>query len=194
MKSRFSYIASRLSVSGRTVLVLSGLLLVQFSHAKDSWGQDRAQQAAYVQVRTAVVRKSPQQWASAVVQLAYGSEVSVVDTAMDPWLVVKTSDAAQGFLHRSALSSQKIVFLKTSTKTNLSDASMSNVVLAGKGFSEDVEDLYSKNNPTIDLKLLDQIEQQNLSRRQLLGEFVQRGKLIASAQENSARDHENAHG
>ena len=192
MNRSFSFIAARFCRSGRAVLVLCALLSAQLSLFQLALAQEPTQ--AYVQVRTAVLRKGPQQWASAISQLAYGSEVRVVESGGDPWLVVKASNGDQGFLHRSALSSQKIVFLKTATKTDLNDASMSNVVLAGKGFSQDVEDLYSKNNPTIDLKLLDQIEKQNFTTRRSLGEFVQRGKLSASSMSNIQRDHTDAHG
>lgn len=141
---------------------------------------------AYVQIRTAVLRKGPQQWSSAVAQLGYGSAVSIVNNAAEPWLVAKSESGESGYIHRSALSNQKIIFLKTATKTDLNDASMSNVVLAGKGFNEDVENIYSKNNPAADLNLIDQIEQQNSKTRTELGSFVQSGKLHGTILKSSS--------
>lgn len=176
------------------MLVLSILVPLLLSLHQFSYADVPTQSPAYVQVRTAALRKGPQQWSNALVQLAYGSEVSIVDTSAEPWLVVKAASGEQGYLHRSALSAQKIVFLKTATKSDLNDASMSNVVLAGKGFSEDVEDLYSQNNPNLDMKLIDEIELQNSKARLVLGAFVSSGRLKGPSGNLDLNKHSDAQG
>ena len=102
-----------------------------------------AETTQYVQVRTAQIRVEPKSFSKVVKSLRYRDEVTELEEK-DGWLKVRASGGATGYLHESALTTTRIV---SSTEKLSPYASESDVVLAGKGFSEEVEDEYRRQNP-----------------------------------------------
>lgn len=101
-----------------------------------------AKRTQYVQVRNAKLRSEPKSYASVVANLNYKDEVEEVDSK-NGWLKV-TAKGRTGYIHETALTTSRIV---SSTKDVSPFSGESDVVLAGKGFSQSVEDQYKKQNP-----------------------------------------------
>jgi hypothetical protein len=126
-----------------------------------------------VKVRETRLRSQPKAWAPGTQTLLYGTQLSVVGT-QDGWFKVRTSSGKEGFLHPSAVTDKKIVFTTNATPSKSADAS--NVVLAGKGFSKEVEAEYAKSNPALKFGELNQIERVKISDGELLS-FMRQGML-----------------
>ena len=109
-----------------------------------------------VQVKSAKLRSRPSFLGSVVNTLDYGSEVTVL-AKRGPWTKVKGSDSAAGWLHKSALSEDRIVLAASSDAVN-TGASSDEVALAGKGFTEEVEAEYKKEHGELDYTWVDRME------------------------------------
>lgn len=140
------------------------------SYAASS-GQDM-----YVQVRSAKIRSTPEFWGASVSGVSYGDKVGVIpgQKGEGGWLKVKGAGGKEGYLHVSALTSRKVV-LRASDQKPSHGVSSSDVVLAGKGFSKEVEANYSKSH-ALNYKGVDQIERERIGEGELRS-FVKGGNL-----------------
>ena len=63
----------------------------------------------------------------------------------------------EGWLHRSALTTNKIV-LRAGDQDVRQAASNDELALAGKGFNQEVEDAFKSQNPKVDFSWVDEME------------------------------------
>lgn len=157
----------------KACVLLAGLALLYplTGHAAtsgDSGGSD-----VYVQVRTTKLKAKPQQWSTAAADLKYGDRLTQTG-AEGSWLKVKTAGGASGYVHVSAVSARKIVLSSKSTGDNGTNSE--DVVLAGKGFSKEIESQYAAQNGALDFKEVDRMESIKVSPKELAA-FMQAGKL-----------------
>ncbi len=96
-------------------------------------------QLVSVAVRSAQLREASGHLAPIVAQLAYTDEVEVLEVRGDFLRVV--SPAGEGWLHRSAVSEDRIV-LADDGEDAARRADDREVALAGRGFNEEVEQRY----------------------------------------------------
>ncbi len=164
-----SYVASIIPFAPVTVIV-SALLIVCGSASAEF----EPSQTLSVMVRESKVRTAPSHWSAAVADLKYGDTVTVI-SAGNPWVEVSVSSGAKGFVHASAVSVRRVI-LKADSGVQDSEVEPANVVLAGKGFNEDVEDLYRTETAEANFALLDSWEKQRVSGEEL-SEFVKSGGL-----------------
>lgn len=108
--------------------------------------------------------------------VVYGDKLKVVSKEND-WFQVTTPSGKTGWIHISATTTKKIK-LEKDAKVSDNSSSHDEVALAGKGFNKQVEQAYTKDNPSVAsaFKLVDQIEARKVPLAQLSA-FIQQGKL-----------------
>lgn len=127
----------------------------------------------YVNVQEAVLKSGTGFFASGNGVLPYGAQVKVL-AEKGKWvqIVSAVDDSLKGWVPLSSLTKKKIL----NDGLFSVSASTEELALAGKGFSEEVENLY-KNETTQDTYvLLDSIENKKIDKEELF-EFVVEGKL-----------------
>lgn len=101
-----------------------------------------------VQVKEGQLRAKSSFLGKIVVMLAYGDRVVVLEEQTDWMRVSLEKDSnVNGWIHKSALTKQKIELKAGSGAGQVSD---SEVVIAGKGFNEQVEKEFKQKNPNLD--------------------------------------------
>jgi len=129
-----------------------------------------------VQVREAPLRASASMLAPPVATAKYGDAVTVEQRTAG-WARVKTAAGASGWVHESALTKKRIQ-LQAGEQTVAGGASVQEVALAGKGFSEEVEKEYRKENKTADYAWVDRLEKMAVSPDRIAA-FLREGGVAA---------------
>jgi uncharacterized protein YgiM (DUF1202 family) len=91
-----------------------------------------------VQVQSCKVRATASQLGKVVATVAYGDVVQA-GTPQNGWYQVTTSAGVTGWVHESALS-KKAVAMRSGTSDAATGVSSDEAALAGKGFTQEVED------------------------------------------------------
>jgi uncharacterized protein YgiM (DUF1202 family) len=123
----------------------------------------------YVNVKTAEIRANPNSFAEIKGNIAFGEPVTVIQTR-NKWVEVsgQANTSLKGWISLDALSSRRVV---SRTRT----ANAEEVAMAGKGFSNSVEQIY-KSTSHADYTAVDVIERSVLSERSLSA-FLNEGRL-----------------
>lgn len=129
-----------------------------------------------VQIREGQVRISPSFLAAILGKLEYGDRVSVLQDNGDWMKVLDSNSGISGWMHSSALTKQKIVF-KAGKKDVAISATSDEYALAGKGFNQQVEKQYKRENPHLDFSWVDKMEHFRVSSQQMQ-QFLAAGKVI----------------
>jgi uncharacterized protein YgiM (DUF1202 family) len=108
-----------------------------------------------VQVKKGVVRESPSFLSSVIITLNYGDHVTTLKQEGD-WFEVKGAKK-KGWMHASALNEKEVVLAVGTTKAQKS-VSSNELVMAGKGFSSQVESEYRAQNHTLRFDLVNRME------------------------------------
>lgn len=127
-----------------------------------------------IKVRETALRAKPKAWSPGIAGLAYGSKVTVLGSE-EGWFKVKTTSGKEGYLHPSAVTDRPVIISSTSASVG-KEADPSQVVLAGKGFSKEIEKEYASLNPSLKYSTLNQIERMRISDSELV-EFMSQGML-----------------
>jgi len=149
-----------------SLVVLTGALLLSTEAVADS-------EERFVQVRITRLRAQPQMWATGVADVKYGDSLSVVESS-DGWFKVKTAQGRTGFIHSSAVTPRRIVLSGKGDVNLMVDSG--DVVLAGKGFSKEVEEEYRRTVGGSGFSDVDAMERVNI-REAELRQFIAAGKL-----------------
>ncbi|WP_035277034.1 SH3 domain-containing protein [Desulforegula conservatrix] len=128
-----------------------------------------------VQIKEAQLRATPDYLGKVTGKASYGDQVNIEGT-QGAWKKVKTVKGAQsGWMHDSALS-EKEIRMSAGDKDVKIAASSSELQLAGKGFSKEVENEYKKKNSAVTYKWVDQMERIKISQPQIQ-KFMKEGEL-----------------
>ena len=144
----------------KRILGLALLILCVGSFAFSQAGGRR-----YVAVKTAALKASGSSFAQDVGNLSLGDEVTLISDN-GKWAQVRSGNLT-GWVNSSSLSSRRIVAAG-------STATVSEVALAGKGFSPDVEIEYRKNG--LDYSMVDSMEKIVIPADEL-ERFITEGRL-----------------
>lgn len=125
-----------------------------------------------VQIKQGKVRSKPSFLAPVVRSLPYATRV-LLKSKQGDWIKV-LYDSTEGWMHKSALTEKKIV-LKAGNDVKKA-ASDDELVLAGKGFSEDVERSYRQQNPAVSFAEVDRMENYNIAAEKVSA-FMREGGL-----------------
>jgi uncharacterized protein YgiM (DUF1202 family) len=124
----------------------------------------------YVAIRSVPLKSSTGFFARTVGNLAYGAQVTVL-AVNGKWAQIR-SGALTGWTASANLTSKRVV-----AQGNNRSASASEMAMAGKGFSEEVEKEY-KTGKDLNYDAVDTLETLKVSDEDLLG-FVNEGHLAA---------------
>lgn len=111
-------------------------------------------ETVYVAVKKAAIKSGTGNFDKVVAQASYGDEL-VVDKASNKFhRVHKASDPSiTGWIPATSVTTKKIV-----TSSKKVTASADEIALAGKGFSEQIEDGYKTSNKKLDYASVDKLE------------------------------------
>ncbi len=150
------------------VILICMLWLMAMGPATPAYGATLS-----VQVKAGDVRSTPSFLGNILAKLPYGARVAATGERGD-WIGV-AGGGVTGWMHRSALTEKEIVF-----KAGAADvdqyATSEEISLAGKGFSEEVENAYKSRNPNVDFTWIDRMEAITVSQNEML-RFLQEGQV-----------------
>lgn len=127
-----------------------------------------------VQVKEGQLRSTPSFLAEIVAKPVYGDRVEIVQDK-GPWKKVAIR-GVQGWMHTSALTTKNIV-LKAGTAAVPTSATGTEIALAGKGFSEEIEKQYKNANRNLDYAWVDRMEKFKVT-PELMQVFLKQGDVI----------------
>jgi SH3-like domain-containing protein len=124
----------------------------------------------YVTAKTIEVKSSTAFFADTLGSLAYGSPVSVLQE-YGKWAQVKSAEPPEisGWVAAASLTSKRIIL------GSATSASADEIALAGKGFNQEVENVYRRNG-ALNYGAIDAMEAIRIPNRQLFS-FLQEGRL-----------------
>ena len=129
----------------------------------------------YVSVRESKIKSRAEFLSSAVSEVKYGDALTLLKNE-DPWLKVKSYSGKEGYVHSSVVNSKKIVLNSGAKFSNSANNSEDSIILAGKGFNEDVEKQYEALNKRLNYSAVNKMEHTKISLGELKS-FVKDGGL-----------------
>lgn len=133
------------------------------SYADDVW----------VQVKESRVRAKPQFYAPTVQSVKYGDRLSKIGED-NGWVGVRAG-GREGYLPLSAVSPKAIVF--SSADVARAQADPSELVLAGKGFSKEIEQSFKRQDSSARFDLVDRVEREARASADEVDRFIKQGGL-----------------
>jgi hypothetical protein len=133
-----------------------------------------AADSVYVQINEGRLREKPQHWARAVADLHYGDTLETL-SADAGWLRVRNASGVEGFVHESAVTQRRVV-LTAGAATAPVQIAESDVVLAGKGFSGEVEESFARGDSGLDYAAVDALAKRSVSDERV-AQFIKDGGL-----------------
>lgn len=132
-----------------------------------------AADSMYVQVKSSKVRSQANYWSSPVATVSYGDALTKIG-GDDPWWKVQTAKGETGYIPSSSVTSRKIVF-GTAKNAGKYGIDQTEVVMAGKGFSKEVEKSFAATGQG-NFAAVDAIERTKVSDGEVR-EFMKGGQL-----------------
>lgn len=161
--------------------LLFALLFATPSFAQMPPSEAKGDNKLYIQLKDAKLRAKPQQFAKSVADLHFGDRVDLV--ARDgAWLQVSTvtsttTEKVAGYLHEGAVTPRKIFLSAPGVSALNAGVDLSDVYLAGKGFSAGNEQDYAKVSPESNFMAVDTMSSTARSAEDGLDTFIQTGGL-----------------
>jgi hypothetical protein len=128
-----------------------------------------------IKVQTTNLRKNPKFYAPVIQALKAGEKIEKISSQPDGWIQVKTSGGTVGWIHSSAVAVQKFDLLAMD-KSMKTQASASEVALAGKGFNKQVEESYRAKHADVSFVWVDRMLLIKITASRV-EEFMRKGKL-----------------
>jgi hypothetical protein len=154
---------------------VSTLLLFIIFYPFDLFAELKAQQKVSIMVKETRLMEKATHWAAPKRVLKYGDSLTVASEPQGAWIEVETDLKERGYIHESALTTRTVV-LRTGVNLGTTEVESTNVVLAGKGFNSDVEDLYKSQAKNLDYTLVNTWESQSVDSQELIA-FAELGGL-----------------
>lgn len=129
-----------------------------------------------MQVKSSRLRAEPKHWAKGVGEVTYGGEVTSLTREGD-WYRVRNTTGQEGFLHSSAVTARTVVFKGQAGSVDIR-TEPNDVVLAGKGFANQLETVFRSGEPGLDYAAIDNLEQRPFDEG-AFEKFLKSGKLRA---------------
>ncbi len=128
---------------------------------------------AWIQVRQSQLRTQPKFYAPSAGAVRYGEKIEKLSEE-GGWVKV-TAGGRQGYLPLAVISADQIVLSAAELKKVQADSS--EVVMAGKGFSREVEQQYRKQDAAARFDLVDYVEQAARVSPGEVSQFIKSGGL-----------------
>jgi uncharacterized protein YgiM (DUF1202 family) len=136
-----------------------------------------AAETVVVKVQTTSLRKEPKFYSAPVASLKAGDSLTKL-AEQNGWVQAKTSSGVVGWVHSSAVESKKFN-LASVGGTRKTQASASEVALAGKGFNKQVEDSYKAKHTNANFAAVDRMLMLTVSPAEVEA-FIKKGKLAGA--------------
>jgi len=133
-----------------------------------------AAETLIVKVQSTSLRKSPKFYAPGLLALGAGDRIEKI-SSQEGWIQVRTSRGVVGWVHSSAVQVQKFD-LMAMDKGLKTQASASEVALAGKGFNKQVEESYRAKHGEVSFAWVDRMLLIKMPASRV-EEFMRQGKL-----------------
>lgn len=162
-------------------IVIPLLMLVVLAAAEDDPPQPGDQVA--IAVQNQCIYPMPAFYASPTQPVNYGT-LAVIDEVQGEWYRVTTALNSSGWIHSTAVTGA----IQTSSggASASGEVTSDEIMLAGRGFSKDIEETYAGNNPELDFSTVDRMETSwNVSAEELY-QFLLDGNLIEGAGTSSS--------
>lgn len=131
-------------------------------------------EALSVQVRESALRAKPLFYSPSIASVKYGDSVQRITSDAGGWTKVRSRNV-EGFIPSTSVTSDVIVISAKNLGSVKADAS--DVVLAGKGFSREVEQEYKKRDRSSRFDYVDQVERAAQVSRGEVSKFATQGGL-----------------
>ena len=139
-----------------------------------------AQETLSVQVKAGELRATPSFLGKIVARVAYGDRVVLVDDRGAWKKVSLRGGKLQGWIHASALTTKRIA-LKAGQTAVRTGATQDELALAGKGFNEQVEAAFRKENKNLDYTWINRMETFKVS-PDVMNSFLVQGNVVPPAE------------
>lgn len=127
-----------------------------------------------VKIQTTGLKKEPKFYAQTLATLKAGDSLEKL-SSQEGWFKVKTPAGAIGWVHSSAVETKKFNLLAVNGNVK-SQASASEVALAGKGFNKQVEDNYKTRHKEANFAAVDRMLKIGATPAEVQA-FLKQGKL-----------------
>jgi hypothetical protein len=140
-----------------------------------SWSLAAAPSPATVQIKETSVYDKPSVISKFLGKIPYGTQLTVLST-QPGWVQVKSDTLGVCWLRDQAVTMKK---LDLQAGSEAGGASSTEVSLAGRGFSEEIEKGYKSKNPQLDYTDVDKMEAMGIE-DSVLATFLQDGGITGS--------------
>jgi hypothetical protein len=154
--------------TGLSILCFA-MMCILFSHIPA-----QAQETLSIQVKKGELRATPSFLGKIVARVAYGDRVDVTEKRGAWRKVSPRGGNLQGWIHASALTAKRVL-LRAGQAGVRTGATRDELALAGKGFSEEVEASYRKENGKLDYTWINRMETFEVTPDQMRNFLVQGG-------------------
>lgn len=152
------------------ILLLFSFFLVTAEDTEPQVGDEVA-----ISVQNQSIYPMPAFYASPVVPVSYGT-TAVIDEINGEWYRITTSLGQVGWIHRTSVTGAiQTASGGTSASGNVTS---DEIMLAGRGFNQDIEEAYAGENPELDFSKVDNMESSWTVSSQQLYQFLVNGNLI----------------
>jgi hypothetical protein len=134
------------------------------------WAAD----AVVIKIQSTQLRAGPGFFSQPVGTLKAGDRLEKLAVS-GAWIQVRTATGAVGWIHSSSAETPRFNLLSMN-QTMKTQASASEVALAGKGFNKQVEDSYRAKHTDLNFDAVDRMLQLKISAAQIQ-DFLKKGKL-----------------
>lgn len=127
-----------------------------------------------IAVQNQSIYPRPAFYASPVQPVDYGTLATIIEIAGE-WFNVTIADGREGWIHQTAVSGA----IQSSGDVSASgEVTSDEIMLAGRGFSQDIEDAYASEHPELDFTEVDLMESMYTVSPEELLQFLLSGNLI----------------
>jgi len=158
----------------RRVLIVMVMLFIAAPLSADTEAPAVGDEVA-IAIQNQKVYPMPAFYAAPAQPVAYGTIVTVTAAQAD-WFEVMVPGAADGWVHSTSVTGA--IQHSSGDASSSGSVTTDEVMLAGRGFSEEVEESYSREHPDLDFGPVDIMEASNLVTPEELYEFLTSGNLI----------------
>lgn len=155
-------------------LILLPLMALALLALADDQAPQTGDQVA-IAVQNQFIYPMPAFYASPTQPVSYGT-LATIDEVQGEWYRVTTALDATGWIHSTAVTG---AIEGSYSGTSASGSVTSDeIMLAGRGFSKDIEETYAGENPQLDFSMVDRMENSWTVSSEALYQFLVEGKLI----------------
>ena len=152
------------------ILLMFSISLATAEDAESQVGDEVA-----ISVQNQSIYPMPAFYASPVVPVSYGT-IAEINEINGEWYKVTTSLGQIGWIHRTSVTGA----IQTASGGTSASGSVTSdeIMLAGRGFSQDIENAYAGDHPELDFSIIDNMETSWIVSPQQLYQFLVEGNLI----------------